>query len=160
MSDSEDSRIYDPAGVQDDRSDHSGDGTQGDESDDEDHEDTPDLVLNPEELATQGNRARVAVRLRAALLAQEKAQQSLHRVRRLSTLFLRNRVLNCGLSAQKSKRENSGPSGLYIGLTNYWLPGVGYLSFHEWGVSLSGLSLPWRDTICPRYLPLCEPYPH
>ena len=83
MSDSEDSRIYDPSGVQDDRSDHSGDDTQGEESDDDDHEDLPAVVLTPEEFATQGNRARVAVRLRAALLTQEQAQQSLHRVRRL-----------------------------------------------------------------------------
>jgi hypothetical protein len=41
MSDSEDSRIYDPAGVQDDGSDHTGDDTQGEESDDDDHEDLP-----------------------------------------------------------------------------------------------------------------------
>jgi hypothetical protein len=83
MSDSEDSRIYDPAGVQDEGSDHTGDDTQGEESDDDDHEDLPSVVLTPEELATQGNRARVAVRFRAALLTQEQAQQSLHLVRRL-----------------------------------------------------------------------------
>lgn len=34
MSDSEDSRIHDPAGVQDDGSDHPGDDTQGEESGD------------------------------------------------------------------------------------------------------------------------------
>jgi hypothetical protein len=83
MSDSEDSRIYDLAGVQDEGSDHTGDDTQGEESDDDDHEDLPAVVLTPEELATQGNRAREAVRFRAALLTQEQAQQSLHRVRRL-----------------------------------------------------------------------------
>jgi hypothetical protein len=81
MSDSEDSRIYDPAGVQDEGSDHSGDDTQGEESGD--LEDIPAVAFNPEELATQRTRAGVAVKLRAALLSHEQAQQSVIRVQRL-----------------------------------------------------------------------------
>jgi hypothetical protein len=154
MSDSEDSRIYDPAGVQDDGSDHTGDDTQGEESDDGDHEDIPAVVLTPEELATQGSRARVAVRLRA-FFSQEQAQQSLYRVRRLNEQRAELRAQR----VKEQKAEQWAQRALHW-LTNYWLPGVGYLSLHEWRVSMSGLSLTWRDTICPRYLSLCQPYPH
>ena len=81
MSDSEDSRIHDPAGVQDDGSDHPGDDTQGEESGD--LEDIPAVASNPEELATQRIRADVAVKLRLNLMAQEQAQRSILRVQRL-----------------------------------------------------------------------------
>ena len=80
MSDSEDSRIHDPAGVQDDGSDHPGDDTQGEESDE--HEDIPAVALTPEELDYQRTRG-WAVKLRLSLMAQEQAKRSILRVQRL-----------------------------------------------------------------------------
>ena len=75
MSDSEDSRIHDPAGVQDDGLDHPGDDSQGEEGgDDEDSEGMSALGPLPEEseeIATQRTRARVASRVRASQVQQE-----------------------------------------------------------------------------------------
>ena len=73
MSDSEDSRIHDPAGVQDDGPDHPGDDSQGEEGDDDDGM----SALGPppeesEEIATQRIRARVSSRVRD-IQVQQKA---------------------------------------------------------------------------------------
>ena len=75
MSDSEDSRIHDPAGVQDDGPDHPGDDSQGEEGDDDDNSEGMSALGPPpedaEEIATQRTRARVASRVRASQVQQE-----------------------------------------------------------------------------------------
>ena len=64
MSDSEDSRIHDPAGVQDDGPDHPGDDSQGEEGDDDDDYEGMSALGPPpedaEEISTQRTRASVA----------------------------------------------------------------------------------------------------
>jgi hypothetical protein len=89
MSDSEDSRIHDPAGVQDDGVDHPGDDSQGEEEDDEDHEGMASLGPPPEdaeEIATQRIRARSSSRPSRMRDIQVQEEVNARRVQQVAEL--------------------------------------------------------------------------